>query len=71
MTKYTKQAILDLAKNIIISLLSGVVFAFLTVQFGIVNVMIGLGIVVFVYCSYKYVKIQADINERLDKLNNK
>jgi len=71
MTKYTKQAILDLVKFIIISVTSGGVFAFLTIQFGIGNVINGLAVALFFFCSYKYVKIQAEINERLDKLNNK
>ena len=71
MTKYTKQAILELVKTCGISVCVGLALAVLTTQFGIGNVMVGLGVAVFLFSSYKYVKIQAEINERLDKLNNK
>lgn len=71
MTKYTKQAILELLKTIGISVCAGLAFAVLTTLIGIGNVIIGLGVAVFFFSSYKYVKIQAEINEHLDKLNNK
>lgn len=71
MTKYTKQAILELALAIAISMSVGLTLAGLVTLFGLSNVMVGLGVAVFLFCSYKFVKIQAEINERLDKLKNK
>ena len=71
MTKYTKDALINYLINIIIAVSTGMVLALSATIFGMDKVIYGLAIVVFFYCSYKYVKIQAEINERLDKLNNK
>jgi len=71
MTKYTKDALINYLINIIIAVSTGMVLALSATIFGMEKVIYGLAIVVFFYCSYKYVKIQAEINERLDKLNNK
>jgi hypothetical protein len=71
MTKYTKQAIIELAIAIVISGSAGLALAASVTLFGLSNVITGLGIAVFLFCSYKYVKTQAEINERLDKLNDK
>lgn len=71
MNKYTKQAILTLVKTISISVTMGIALAVLTTLVGLSTVIYSLCIAVFLFCSYKYVKIQAEINERLDKLKNK
>jgi ABC-type uncharacterized transport system permease subunit len=71
MTKYTKDALINYLINIIIAVSTGMVLALSATIFGMDKVIYGLAIVVFFYCSYKYVKIQAEINERLDRLNNK
>lgn len=71
MTKYTKQAILELLTMIAISAGSAFTLGLLAAFYGLGNVIIGLGIAVFLFCSYKYVQIQAKINERLDNLKNK
>ena len=71
MTKYTKQAILELVKMIAIAGVSAGVLGFSAAYFGIGTVILGLAIALFLFSSYKYVKIQAEINERLDQLNNK
>lgn len=71
MTKYTKDALINYLINVIIAVSTGMVLALSATMFGIAAVVYGLATVVFFYCSYKYVKIQAEINERLDKLNNK
>lgn len=71
MTKYTKQALSQLAVSIAISCSVAFALAFCATVFGLGNVIIGLAVAVFFFCSYKYVKIQAEINERLDKLNRK
>lgn len=71
MTKYTKQAILELVKMLVISGLSAGALGFSAAYFGIGTVIFGLAIAVFLFSSYKFVKIQAEINERLDNLKNK
>ena len=71
MTKYTKQAIIELAIAIVISTSIGLTLAISATLFGLSNVIFALAVVLFFFCSYKYVKIQAEINERLDKLKNK
>lgn len=71
MNKYTKQAVFQLAVSIAISAAVAFTLAFLATVFGLGTVIFGLGVAVFLFCSYKYVKIQAEINERLDNLKNK
>lgn len=71
MTKYTRQAVFQLAMAIATSAVVGFGLAFLTVTFGLEAVITGLGVAVFLFCSYKYIKIQSEINERLDRLKNK
>ena len=71
MTKYTKQAILELIKMLAVTGVTGAVLGFIASNFGIDVVIFGLAVATFVFCSYKFVKIQSEINERLDKLNNK
>ena len=71
MTKYTKQAILELVKMLAISGVTAGVLGFTAAYFGIGTVILGLAVAVFLFSSYKYVKIQAEINEQLDKLKNK
>lgn len=71
MTKYTKDAIVNYLIGLVIAVSVGVFLSMSTVMFGIEKVMIGLGIVVFVFCSYKYIKIQSEINATLDSLNKK
>ena len=71
MTKYTKDALINYLINVIIAVSSGMALALSATIFGMDVVIYGLAAVVFFYCSYKYVKIQAEINERLDRLNNK
>lgn len=69
MTKYTKDAIINYLISVIIAVSSGMVLALTATLFGMDKVIVGLAVAVFLFCSYKYVKIQAEINERLDKLN--
>ena len=71
MTKYTKDALINYLISVIIATSTGMFLALSATLFGLDKVIYGLAIVVFFYCSYKYVKIQAEINERLDKLNSK
>ncbi|CAB4129300.1 hypothetical protein UFOVP112_398 [uncultured Caudovirales phage] len=71
MTKYTKDALINYLINLVIAVSTGMFLALSATLFGLDKVILGLAIAVFFYCSYKYVKIQAEINERLDKLNNK
>ena len=71
MTNYTKAALIDYLISVIIATSTGMFLALSATLFGLDKVIYGLAIVVFFYCSYKYVKIQAEINERLDNLKNK
>ena len=71
MTKYTKQAVMDYLIGAIIAFSTGLTLALSVQLFGIGNVMLGLGVAVFLFCSYKYIKIQSEIYERLDQLKNK
>lgn len=71
MTKYTKDAIVDYLIGSVIAVSLGVALALSTTLFGIDKVIVGLGIAVFLFCSYKYIKIQSEINATLDKLKNK
>jgi hypothetical protein len=71
MTKYTKDAIVDYLIGLVIAGSTGMFLALSTVMFGIDKVFVGLAVVVFVFCSYKYIKIQSEINATLDKLNTK
>ena len=71
MTKYTKDALMDYLLSVVIALSTGMTLALSVTLFGIDKVMIGLGVAVFLFCSYKYIKIQSELNERLDNLKNK
>ena len=71
MTKYTKDALINYLINVIIAVSTGMVLALSATIFGMDKVIYSLAAVVFFYCSYKYIKIQSEINERLDRLNNK
>jgi hypothetical protein len=71
MTKYTKDAIVDYLIGLVIAVSVGTFLALSATIFGIEKVMVGLGIAVFVFCSYKYIKIQSEINATLDSLNKK
>lgn len=71
MTKYTKDALINYLINVIIALSTGMFLALSATLFGLDKVFVGLAVAVFFFCSYKYVKIQAEINERLDQLKNK
>ena len=71
MTKYTKDALVNYLINLIIAVSTGMFLALSVTFFGLDKVILGLAVAVFLFSSYKYVKIQAEINERLDKLNNK
>lgn len=71
MNKYTKQALVDYLIGVVIAVSGGMTVALSATLFGIDRVMIALGIVGFFFCSYKYIKIQSEINERLDQLNKK
>ena len=66
MTKYTKDALINYLINVIIAVSTGMVLALSATIFGMDKVIYSLAAVVFFYCSYKYIKIQAEINERLD-----
>ena len=71
MTKYTKDALINYLINVIIAVSTGMFLAISATLFGLGAVIYGLCGAVFLFCSYKYVKIQAEINERLDRPNNK
>lgn len=71
MNKYTKQAVMDYLIGAVIALSTGMTLALSAQLFGIDKVMLGLGVAVFLFCSYKYIKIQSEIYESLDKLNKK
>ena len=71
MTKYTKDAIVEYVIGLVIASSTGMFLALSTVMFGLERVMLGLAVAVFVFCSYKYIKIQSEINATLDSLNSK
>lgn len=71
MTKYTKDALINYLINVIIAVSTGMFLAVSATLFGIGTVIYGLCGAVFLLCSYKYIRVQAEINERLDRLNNK
>lgn len=68
MTKYTKDALINYLISLVIAVSIGMFLALSATLFGMDKVIVGLAIAVFLFCSYKYVKIQSEINERLDKL---
>lgn len=71
MTKYTKQAIVDYVIALVIIISTSMSISLSATLFGIDKVLVVLGIAVFVFCSYKYIKIQSEINERIDQLRSK
>jgi hypothetical protein len=71
MNKYTKDALVQYLIGLVIAVSTGVFLSLLATTIGIANTVTVLAVAVFLFCSYKYIKIQAEINERLDKLNNK
>ena len=71
MTKYTKDAIVEYVIGVVIALSVGMFLAISSTVFGIAKVIVGLSIVMFVFCSYKFIKIQSEINASLDRLNKK
>lgn len=71
MTKYTKDAIINYLLSVVIAASVGMFLALSATLFGMDKVIVGLAIAVFIFCSYKYIKIQSEINATLDKLNTK
>lgn len=71
MTKYTKDAIIDYLIGVVTAGSTGMFLALSATLFGLDKVILGLAVAVFVFCSYKYIKIQSEINATLDSLNNK
>jgi ABC-type uncharacterized transport system permease subunit len=71
MNKYTKDAVIGYLIAIIISVSTAGFLALSATMFGIEKVLTGLGIAVFLFCSYKYIKIQSEINRCLDELKKK
>jgi hypothetical protein len=71
MNKYTKRAIVKLASMLVITSTITLILGFLTTVYGFSSVVIGAGLALGLFCSYKYVVLQAEIDEQFDKLNKK
>lgn len=71
MNKYTKRAIAKLASMLIITSTITLILGFLTTVYGFSSVLIGAVLVLGLYCSYKYVVLQAEHDRQFDELDRK